>query len=107
MSQILSRGIALSHDIAIKRSLRRWRRLKLLTPLWWNLVDGPPVVILQCIFRPIGNGGKRFAQATMDTDKVLRKLFDGAWSCLQGPILYLLLVLIVIALIRHPPGRLP
>jgi hypothetical protein len=43
----------------------------------------------------------------MDMDKVFQKLFDRALGWSKGPALSVLMVLVVIALVRHPPGRLP
>jgi hypothetical protein len=39
-------------------------------------------------------------------DKVIHSLFNGAFAVMKGPLLFLLLVSIVLALVRHPPGRL-
>jgi hypothetical protein len=39
-------------------------------------------------------------------DKILHSFVNGAFAAMKGPLLVLLLVSIVLALARHPPGRL-
>ena len=39
-------------------------------------------------------------------DKTFQFIFHGAFSCIKGPVIFLLLVGMVVSLVRHPPGQL-